>query len=268
MTKRHFRGKFVGKTHHREKFLLPLRQRLDHGGGEHGENIGITFGQRPMLRERPQVQVYGGKPPFAGIQQGFDLRIGKLGTASVRINGKLRVVQPQVFRADLVNLAPQPDDFRSGQKPVPAGNDQVYVAWQTVCKGAEKIGNAAVRQQVKIVNKDVAGGLSRQFMAEIIRQQSPTGGVRGAGIVPQEVKARPHKGVLCAFPEDLKVIGIDADADDMDGLCFGALLQIPVHCRCLAITHGRHHRGQGAARDGPQALLQSLGYVNGIQVPF
>ena len=120
-----------------------------------------------------------------------------------------------MFRANLVNLAPQPDGFRDGQKPVPAGNDQVYVTRHTICKGAEKIGNAAVRQQVKIVNKDIAGSFSCQLMAEIICQQSPSGGIRGAGIIPHEIKTCPNKGVLYAFPEDLKVIGIYADADDI-----------------------------------------------------
>ena len=35
-----------------------------------------------------------------------------------------------------------------------------------------------------------------------------------------------------------------------------------------SVAHGGDHGGHGAAGDGPQALLQPLGYVNGIQIPF
>ena len=105
-------------------------------------------------------------------------------------------------------------------------------------------------------------------MAEIVHQQSAACGVCGAGIVPQNIKTGPGKRLLHAFPEDGEVAGVYADADDAQGLHFGALTQIPVHRRGLSIPHGRHHRGHGAAGDGPQALLQPLGYVNGIQVPF
>ena len=89
---RHFHGKLIGKPHDRQKLLLLFRERVDHGGGERGINVGIVVGQLPTLGECPQVQIDGGKPALAGIEQGFDLRVGKLGTASVSINGKLRVV--------------------------------------------------------------------------------------------------------------------------------------------------------------------------------
>ncbi|WP_252208458.1 hypothetical protein [Enterocloster citroniae] len=68
---------------------------------------------------------------------------------------------------------------------------------------------------MKIIHEDIAGGFSRQLVAEIIHQQTAARGVRGTVIVPQEVKALTGKGVLCAFPEDGEVIGIYADADDI-----------------------------------------------------
>ena len=265
---RHFRGKFVGKTHHREKFLLPLRQRLDHGGGEHGENIGITFGQRPMLRERPQVQVDGGEPALAGVEQRFRLRVGKLRAAAVRVNGQLRMVQPQLLCAEPVDPRPQPDDLCGGQKAVAAGDDQVDVGGQAARKHTEKGGHALVCEQVKIVDEQIAGRFPRQLMAEIVRQQPAAGGVRGTGILPQQVDARAGKGVLRAPPEDRKIVGIHADADDAQrpGLC--ALLQIPVHRGGLSVAHRGDHGGQRAAGDRPQALLQPLGYVDGVQLPL
>ena len=67
----------------------------------------------------------------------------------------------------------------------------------------------------EIVHKDIAGFFSRQLMAEIIHQQSAAGGIRGAGIVPQEVKTCPSKSVLYAFQKNSKVIGIYTDANDM-----------------------------------------------------
>jgi len=192
---RHFRGKFVGKTHHREKFLLPLRQRLDHGGGEHGENIGITFGQRPMLRERPQVQVDGGEPALAGVEQRFRLRVGKLRAAAVRVNGQLRMVQPQLLCAEPVDPRPQPDDLCGGQKAVAAGDDQVDVGGQAARKHTEKGGHALVCKQVKIVDEQIAGRFPRQLMAEIVRQQPAPrrpGGARGAAFGAPSILVRRY----------------------------------------------------------------------------
>ena len=80
-----------------------------------------------MLRERPQVQVDGGEPALAGVEQRFRLRVGKLRAAAVRVNGQLRMVQPQLLCAEPVDPRPQPDDLCGGQKAVAAGDDQVDV---------------------------------------------------------------------------------------------------------------------------------------------
>ena len=171
-----------------------------------------------MLRERPQVQVDGGEPALAGVEQRFRLRVGKLRAAAVRVNGQLRMVQPQLLCAEPVDPRPQPDDLRGGQKAVAAGDDQVDVGGQAARKHTEKGGHALVCEQVKIVDEQIAGAFPRQLMAEIVRQQPAAGGVRGTGILPQQVDARAGKGVLRAPPEDRKIVGIHADADDAQRL--------------------------------------------------
>ena len=86
------------------------------------------------------------------------------------------------------------------------------VIFSTMTRPSQDMIDLAVKYNVPTF---VTERTTSSFMAEIIRQQSPTGGIRGAGIVPQEVKTCPNKGVLYAFPEDLKIIGIYADADDI-----------------------------------------------------
>ena len=108
---------------------------------------------------------------------------------------------------------------------------------------------------MKVVHENIVGRISRQLMAEVIHQQSAAGCIRGTGVIPQKIKAGTGKRLLYAFPEDRKVIGIHADADDFQGFRLGALLQIPVHRRGLSVAHGGDHGGHGAAGDGPQALL-------------
>ena len=265
---RHLHGKLIGKPHNRQKLPLLFRQRIDHGGGKGGINVGMAAGQHTALGERAQIQIHGGKPALAGIEKAFDLRIGKLRAAAVRINGKLRMVEAQLLRADLIHPRPQPHHLRSRQKAIPAGDDQMHICRKPVCQHAEKQRGALIRQQVKIVDEEITGRLARQRMAQIIYQQAAARRVRRAGILPQEGKARAGKRLLCAFPEDRKVIGIYADADAVQGLRSGTLTEIPVHRRGLPVAHGRDHRGHGAAGDGPQALLQPLGYVNGVQIPL
>jgi len=89
---RHLGGELVGKTHHRQKLALPFGQGVYHGGNKHGVYIRIAVGQRAALGERAQIEVHGGKPPLAGIQQTVDLLVGKLGAAAMRVNCKLCVV--------------------------------------------------------------------------------------------------------------------------------------------------------------------------------
>ena len=264
----HLNGKFIGQSHDRQKLPLLFRQRIDHGGGEGGVDVGVAAGQYAALGERPQIQVHGGEPALAGIEEALHLCVGKLRAAAVGVDGKLCVVQAQLLRADLIDLGPQPHRLRRGQEAVAACNDQMDVCGQPVCQHTEEQGGALVRQQVEIVDKEMAGGLARQRVAEAVRQQPAARCVRGAGILPQETKAGAGKRLLHAFPEDRKVIGIHADADDMRCLRLGALAKIPVYRRGFSIAHGSHHRCHSAAGDRPQTLLQPLGYVDGVQIPF
>ena len=105
-------------------------------------------------------------------------------------------------------------------------------------------------------------------MAEIVHQQPAACRVRWAGILPQEGEPCAGKRLLHALPENRKVVGIHADTDDMQRLRFGVLTEIPVHRCGFSIAHGCDHCRHGAAGNRPQALLQPLRYVNGVQIPF
>ena len=124
---RHFDGKFIGKPHDRQKLPLRFRQRIDHGGGKGGVDVGMAAGQYAALGERAQIQINGGEPPLAGIEKALHLRVGKLCAAAVGIDGQLGVVKAQLLRADLIHFCPQPHRLRGGQKTVPAGNDQMHI---------------------------------------------------------------------------------------------------------------------------------------------
>ena len=224
----------------------------------------MAAGQHTPLRERAQIQIHGGKPALAGIEKAFHLCIRKLGAAAVGVNGQLGVVKAQLLGADLIHPSPQPHRLGSRQKPVAAGNDQVYIPGQPVGQHTQKQRGALVCEQVEIVDKKIAGRLICQRMAEIVHQQPAARSVCGAGIFPQKREARPGKGLLHGFPENGQTIGIHADANDVQRLGLGALAEIPVYRRGFAVAHRRHHRGEGAAGDGPQAFLQALGDVNGV----
>ena len=122
------------------------------------------------------------------------------------IDGKLRMVQAQLLRADLIDLCSQPHRLCSRQETIPAGDDQMHIDGQTVCEHTKKQRGALVRQQMKIVNKDIAGGFACQRMAEIVHQQPTARGVRRAGILPQEGEPCAGKRLLYAFPKNRKVV--------------------------------------------------------------
>lgn len=130
----HLHGKLIGQTHDRQKLPLFFRQRIDHGGGEGGVDVGIAVWQCAALGKRPQIQIHGGKPALAGIKQRVHLGIGKVGAAAVGINGQLRVIQPQLFRADPVDPISQPKELRGGEKTVTACNDRERVCQDDFCK--------------------------------------------------------------------------------------------------------------------------------------
>ena len=124
---RHLHGKLIGKPHNRQKLPLLFRQRIDHGGGKGGVDVGMAAGQYAALGERAQAQIYGGKPALTGIEEAFHLRVRKLRAAAVGIDGQLGVVKAQLLRADLIDFCPQTHRLRGGQETVPAGNDQMHI---------------------------------------------------------------------------------------------------------------------------------------------
>ena len=264
----HLGGEFVGKAHYRQKLLLLRGQRVDHGGREHGIDVRGVIRQRTVLRQCPQIQIDCGEPALAGAEQRLYLRIGQDCAAAAGVNGQLRVVQPQLLRADLAEPPSQPQRLLTGEEPVAAGHDQVYVVRQAVGQCAEKAGDAAIRQQVKIVDKQIAAHRPCQRMAQIIGQQTGAGVVGGAGIALQQGQTRMGKGILHAFPEDGQIVGVNTDTDDAILRLLFPLGQIPADGGGLAVAHGSHHRGQGAEGQRAKVFLQPLRYVNGIQRRF
>ena len=105
-------------------------------------------------------------------------------------------------------------------------------------------------------------------MAQVLDQQAAARGVGRAVVVAQQVEAGAGEGVLHAPPEDGEVSGIDADADDGNLLGAGAFGEEPLDRGGLAVAHRGDDGRQRAARDRAQAFLQTLGYVDRVQVPF
>ena len=237
----HLHGKFVRKSHDRQEFPLFFRKRVDHGSGKHRINIGIPIRQRPTLGKRPQVQIDCRKPALTGIKQRIDLFVRKFRSAPMCVNSQFSMVQPKLLSPDLIDLAAQTDRLCGRQEPIAAGYKQMHIAGQAVCQFAEKAGSPAVCQQMKVIDENIAGGFSFQLMADRIDQQSAAGGIARTDIIAQKVKPCSQKSILHAFPEDREIIGIHADTDDPQKLCFRAFLQVPVHGRCFAVAHRRHH---------------------------
>ena len=264
----HRRGELIRQSHDGQKLLLPGRERLDHGGGKHGVNVRVPVRQRAALGKRAQVQIYGRKPPLARMQQRFDLRIGQVRTAAVRVDGQLRVVEPQMLGPDRVDPAAQPHDGVAGEEAVAARHDQVHVLRQAVDERAQKLRDAPVGQQMEIVDEDVHASAPGQTVAEIVRQQARAGGIVRAGVAAQQRQPCVFECVLHALPEDDRMVGIDADAHHSRVLGLRPPGEIPVHGRRLTVAHGGDHGRQRAAGDGAQPLLQALGDIDRVQGPL
>ena len=105
-------------------------------------------------------------------------------------------------------------------------------------------------------------------MTQAVSQNTAADGVRRAGIIAQKIKPGADKRVLNTFPKNHEVAGIHAYADDPGSLGLCTLLKKPADGRGFAVAHRRDHCGHAAARYGPQALLQALGYVDRVQAPL
>ncbi len=265
---RHLDGEFVGETHDREKFLLPLGEWVDHRGGEDGENIGIAVGERTVLGKHPQVQIDGGKPALAVIQQGLKLLVGEHGAAAAGVDGELGAAEAQLRGADLINLPAETDDLRGRHEGIAACDDEVDIRREPRGERAEKRGRAPVGQQVEIVDEDIAGAVACERVAEVVDEQTAAGGIGRTGVVLQKIQTGSGEGVLHAPPEDGEVVGIDADAEDERRFLLCALGKVPFHRCRLSVAHRRDDGRQRAARHRAQTVLKPLGYVDGIQIPF
>lgn len=169
---RHFRREFIGKTEHGQKFLCALRQRVKHGGREHGVDIRISVGQRSALGQRAQIEVDGGEPALRGGQKRGQLRLGQRGAAAAGIDGQLLAGQAgSMLRADPVQADAQTQLRVGRQKAVAPGNDEVDVFRQAVCKRAQEIRDARIGQQVKIVEEEIARLRPGQPAAQAVRQK-------------------------------------------------------------------------------------------------
>ena len=255
---RHLHGEFVGKAHNGQKFALRLRQRVDHRGGEHRVDVRPAVGQRAALGECAQVQVDGGEPALARVEQRVDLLVGKLGAAAAGIDRELGVVEPQLLGADAAEPPAETDHGLAGEKAVAARDEQVHVFRKPCRERAEKACRAGVGEQVKIVDEEIARDLARERVAEIVGQKARVRRVGGAGVVLQKREPRVRKGVLHAFPEDREIVGIHADADDARAPGALLLAEVPVHRRRFAVAHRGDDGRERTAGNGAQAFLQAL----------
>ena len=260
----HFHGELVSHPQHGQKFLLNRRQRVDHGGGEQGGDVGIFARQRAPLRQRLQAQVNRRDPALGVVQKVLQLLFGEVGPAAAHVDGQVGLIQPKLLGRELVQPVPQTNALFLGENPVPAGHDQVYVARQVHGRAAQKLGRRAVVQQVKVVHKNVAFIRPGQLAAHIVQNQGGLGGVLRASVLVQNIQPGMGKGALDALPEKGQGIGVDIDAQDFCAGNFGTLVKKPADGGGFAVGHGGHNAGKGVLANALQLLLKRIGQVNGV----
>ena len=173
----HFNRELIGQPHHGQKFLLGRGQRVDHGGGEQGVNVGIFARQRAPLGQRLQVQVNRQDPALRVVQKVLQFLLGEIGPAAVHVDGQVGLIQPKLLGRELVQPVPQANALPLGEDPVPAGDDQVNVARHMHGGAAEKLGHGAAAQQVEVVHKNVAFVRPGQLAVQIVQNQGGPGEV-------------------------------------------------------------------------------------------
>ena len=162
---RHLHREFICEAHDREKRLLLLRQRIDHRLRKGCIDVGLPARQLPVLGKCPKIQIYRREPALTRVQQGLDLRIREIRAAAMRIDRKLRVVESQLFRPDLIHLRPEPHGLRRRQETIPARDDQMHIGRQAMRQHTEKNRCSPIGQQMKIIDENKAGRLSHERMA-------------------------------------------------------------------------------------------------------
>ena len=214
------------------------------------------------MRGAVQLEIYGGKPTFRGIEQRFDLLVRQGHAAPTRVDGQFRVVEPEQVHADVPESAPKPQNLPARQKEIPACHDEVYVVRQTHGEQHEKHGDTHFGQKVEIVNEDVVRHLSGKAMTELIAEQALPRRVRGAVVSLEKRQSRIGKRASYTFPEDCQIVRIHAHPNDNARLRFLPSVEVPAHGGRFAISHWRDHGGQRVMGDLPQPLLQTLRYVD------
>ena len=178
---RHLRRELIGKTHARPEIpAAALRQRVDHGGGEHGVDIRIAAGQRSAAR--PASADSGRRrrtsPPLEVEQRGRSARR----TARCRSGGHRRPApswpQPELLRADPVQADAQTHACASaGRKRSRLATMRWTFSGRRFASVHRKVCDARIGQQVKIVEEEIARLRSGQPAAQAVRQQPCARGI-------------------------------------------------------------------------------------------
>ena len=117
------------------------------------------------------------------------------------VDGKLRVIEPQLLHADLVEVPAEAHDLARWQKPVAAGDDQMRVFGQARADAADKADGALIAQKMEIVQEEIVGRFPGGKRPAELLHHAP-----GTGLVTREIervekrKPRVPEGVLRASP--------------------------------------------------------------------
>lgn len=157
---------------------------------------------------------------------------------------------------------PEPQNLPARQKEIPACHNEVNVVRQTHGKQYKEHGYTRFGQKMKIVDEDVVRHRSGKAMADLITEQTFPRRVHGTFIPVEKRQSRIGKRALYAFPEDRQIVRIHAYPDDDARLGFLPPVEVPAHSGRFAVSHRRDHGGERVMGDVPQALLQTLRYVD------
>ena len=73
------------------------------------------------------------------------------------VDGKLRVIEPQLLHADLVEVSAEAHDLARGQESVAAGDDQMRVFGQARADAADEADGALIAQKMEIIQEEIVG---------------------------------------------------------------------------------------------------------------
>ena len=73
------------------------------------------------------------------------------------IDGQLRVVEPQLLHADLVEIPAEAHNLARWQESVAAGDDQMRVFGQARADAADEADGALIAQKMEIIQEEIVG---------------------------------------------------------------------------------------------------------------